>query len=92
MLILKLTNSANEDLKRLRKFIADKNPLAAMRVSKRLRKAIQSLLKQPLIGAKFEEYPNIREIYVDDYIIRYLISETQLIILRIWHGKEDRRT
>lgn len=92
MLILKFTHSANQDLKRLREFIADKNPLAAMRVSKRLRKAIQSLPRQPLIGAKLEEWPNIREIYIDDYIIRYLISETQLVILRIWHGKEDRRT
>ena len=92
MLTLKFTNSANQDLKRLRQFIADKNPQAATRVSQRLSTAIKNLPQQPLVGTKLAEWPNIREIYVDDYIIRYLISETQLIILRLWHGKEDRRT
>ena len=92
MLMLKFTHSANQDLKRLRQFIADKNPQAATRVSQRLRTAIKNLLKQPLMGTKVEEWPNIREIYVDDYIVRYLITETHLIVLRLWHGKEDRLT
>jgi hypothetical protein len=31
----------------------------------------------------------IRDIYVGQYTVRYLITDELIYILRIWHGKEN---
>ena len=33
----------------------------------------------------------IRDLYIGQYCVRYLIGTDYLYILRIWHGKENER-
>ena len=47
---LVFTRFARADLRRLRKFIAEKNPAAATRAAKRIKSAAQLLIEQPLVG------------------------------------------
>ncbi len=84
------SKAALDDLVRLRAFIADHNPVAAQKVSKRIRNAINSLIDAPMIG-RVEDIPGeIRELIFGRYVVRYEVRGKVLYVLRIWHGKENR--
>ena len=87
---LLFTHSAQRDLMRLREFIAKKNPGAARRISRRLLTVIKRLADQPKTGVTIEDLPDTRDLIVGDYIVRYLVIEDEIYILRIWHGRERR--
>lgn len=87
---LRFTGKALEDLERLHAFVAKKNPAAADRIRRQLLESFQTLLKQPLGGKPVKSLP-VRQWVTGDYVVRYLIeAEQSLIIVRIWHGREDR--
>ena len=86
---LKFTSHAVEDLKRLRAFIAEHNPDAANRISKRLRKSIQHLVENPQMGKVVEDLPEARDFITGPYLVRYIVIGETVIILKAWHGKED---
>ncbi|WP_369665617.1 type II toxin-antitoxin system RelE/ParE family toxin [Thioalkalicoccus limnaeus] len=52
---LQFTASATRDLRRLRHFIAEHDPAAAARVSKRLTRTIRLLRDQPALGKEVQE-------------------------------------
>ena len=87
---LQFSESAVQDLIRLRDFIAVHNPKAAERISLRLRQAIAKLVLHPDIGHSIPEFENVRELVAGDYVVRYLRLEDGIFVLRIWHGKEFR--
>ena len=87
------TPEAISDLVRLREFIAIKNPQAAQKIAQSLQKSISQLKAFPHLGVEVELAPNpeiIRDLIIGNYIARYLIRTKQIIILRIWHHKEER--
>lgn len=90
MMKLDFTRSALRDLKRLREFIAIKNPTAARRISQQLKQSINRLVDQPLLGHPMEELPDVRELVAGDYLARYIVLDDRILILRVWHTKEDR--
>jgi plasmid stabilization system protein ParE len=83
------------DLDRLRKFLADKNPPAARRAVTAISTAIQSLDTSPDRGRPTPA-PSVRELIVpfgrSAYVLRYshLPDSDEVVILRIWHGREHR--
>ncbi len=86
------TPEAFHDLKRVRKFIADNNPEAAQRIGSELVEGISKLKDFPHIGRQVPKAPNpemVRDISVGMYIVRYLVLENEINILRIWHKRED---
>jgi plasmid stabilization system protein ParE len=87
---LQFSESAVQDLIRLREFIAVHNPKAAERISLRLRQAIAKLVLHPDIGRSIPEFENVRELVAGDYVVRYLRLVDGIFVLRIWHGKEFR--
>lgn len=92
-LTLKWTNSALADVKRLRDFIEPHNPEAARRAAASLKQAAHSLLAFPGIGTRLEGRQD-RELFVPfgrrGYVIRYRIDGDEVVILKVWHGLEDR--
>ncbi len=88
---LRFSRSAVDDLKRLRQFIAEKNPPAAQRMAEYLVRKINNLCHQPnmgvLVGDKLN--PRLRDLIIRDYKIRYLADDRDVLILKIWHQKED---
>ncbi len=88
---LRFSRSAVDDLKRLRQFIAEKNPPAAQRMAEYLVRKINNLCHQPnmgvLVGDKLN--PRLRDLIIRDYKIRYLADDREVLILKIWHQKED---
>ena len=91
---LRFSPEAIEDLVRLRKFIEAKNPVAAQRIAKDLLLGLEKLKVFPEIGLKVErafEPQRIRDLYVSSYTVRYVIGDGEIIVLRIWHGKEHEK-
>ena len=41
----------------------------------RLKKSILQLVQFPLLGVALEETPDIRDLIVDDYIVRYYVDQ-----------------
>ncbi len=87
------SQEAVEDLVRLRDFIAEKNPEAAARIAERLVVGIENLKVFPKLGRPVEQAPEperIRDLFLENYVLRYLVLEKSVHILRIWHQRENR--
>ncbi len=91
-MVLKWTGRAVSDLERLYEFLALVNREAAARTVQALTSAPTSLLANPRIGEKLEEFEprEVRRILVGHYELRYEIQESTIYVLRLWHTREDR--
>lgn len=89
---IKWTSKALSDLVRLYEFLAVKNKQAAAHTVQSLSAAPDRLLDQARIGEKLDEFDprEVRRIVVGRYEMRYEIQESIIIVLRIWHTREDR--
>jgi len=88
------TPEAIDDLQRLKEFIEIKNPLAAKKVSIELREGIIKLIAFPKIGLPESRAPDpesIRDLYINNYTVRYLLQNEEIVILRVWHNKENEK-
>ncbi len=88
------TPEAVADLKRLRKFIELKNPIAAQRIANELLSGIEKLKTFPEIGLKVIRAPQphlVRDLFIGNYTVRYFIGNNEIFILRMWHGKENEK-
>lgn len=87
---------AVRDLQRLHDFISEKNPAAAKRIAKSLRVGIARLKDNPQLGRRVRQAPDqwapeeMRDWVTGDYVARYLLLKDRIVVLRIWHGREDR--
>lgn len=84
------SRKALDDLVRLREFIAEKNPAAAIPISEQLVESMNRLRDQPELGHAIEPLPGVREWIAQDYVVHNLVLKATLIVLQIWHGREDR--
>jgi plasmid stabilization system protein ParE len=85
---------AIDDLVRLREFIAAKNPYAAKHIAQKLLSGIEKLKDFPEIGLSVQRSPDpekIRDLFITNYTVRYLIGQETIFILRVWHGKENEK-
>ena len=89
---LKWTHKALSDLARLYDFLAPVNRTAAARTIQSLTAAPASLVANPRIGERLDEFEprEVRRILVGHYEMRYEIREATLYVLRLWHTREDR--
>lgn len=84
---------ADEDVRRLYHFLADLNLQAAERAVNTIINAIYDLSRNPEIGRRpyaersYREWPV--KFSASAYIIRYTITDNTVVILRIWHSRED---
>ena len=84
------------DLRRLHDFVAEQNALAARRLSKSLRDGIKRLKQFPQMGRRVRQSADvwapeeIRDWVTGTYIARYLLLDETIVILRVWHQKENR--
>lgn len=89
---LKWTSKALSDLVRLYEFLAPVNEPAAARTVQSLTAATSTLLNNPRIGERLDEFEprEVRRILVGRYEMRYEIKDLILYVLRLWHTREDR--
>jgi len=86
--------AARRDLIRLREFIEPHNPKAAKKSSEKILKAAKNILDNPAIGKSLDGR-NDRELFTsfgkNGYILRYQIIDQKIVILKIWHTREQRQ-
>lgn len=89
------TPEALNDLTRLREFIAVKDPAAARRAADTIQSGIVRLKQFPQMGVAVLRPPEpkkIRDLFIGEYTIRYLVGVSEIVVLRIWHDKESGRS
>ncbi|MDD2046618.1 type II toxin-antitoxin system RelE/ParE family toxin [Pseudomonas putida] len=89
---LKWTSAALADVSRLYAFLASVNQPAAARTVQQLTAAPTTLLINPRIGERLEEFVprDVRRIQIGQYEMRYEIVDSTIFLLRLWHTREDR--
>jgi plasmid stabilization system protein ParE len=89
---LRWTSKALSDLARLHEFLVLVNKTAAARTVQSLTAAPASLLANPRIGERLEEFGarEVRRILVGRYEMRYEIVGSTIYVLRLWHTREER--
>jgi len=88
------SQEAVADLVRLRAFIAENDPTAAVQIAAGLVTRIDSLCAFPEMGRNVSQAPEpgaIRDFIFGKYVVRYTVHSTALVILRIWHHYESRQ-
>ena len=93
---LNWTPVALRGLARVREFLGRENPSAAQRAVRRIRRAADVLRRHPELGRPCEDdaFPDLREVVAPfgrgAYVIRYRIDRNAVVVLRVWHSREDR--
>lgn len=84
---------ARQDARRLANFAGSKSAGAGLKARTAIQAAIQSLGDFPERGAP-ARMPDARELFVRfgryGYVLRYLVEPGRVIILRIFHSREER--
>jgi len=81
-------------LERCRRFLAEKNPLAARRAAQAIANRFALLETEPLIGRPVEDYPELRELIISfgdsGYVALYHVdaSADSVYVLAFRHQKE----
>lgn len=90
---LKWTGKALSDIARLYEFLAAVNQPAAARTVQQLTAAPTTLLTNPRIGERLEEFEprDVRRIQIGQYEMRYELVDFTVYLLRLWHTREDRQ-
>jgi len=87
---------AIKDVARLREFIKKENPFAAKKAGRRILDATNLLSKNPEAGmpSQDEDCEEFRDLYAPfgqgGYTVRYRIKQQSVIIVRVWHSREER--
>lgn len=91
---VKFSPESLDDLQRVVEFVEVKNPFAARRIAIGLQEGVSRLKQFPEIGLPVIKAPDpekIRDLYVGNYTVRYLIAGDTIYILRVWHNKENEK-
>lgn len=83
-----------DDLQRLVDFVEQNNPFAARRLAIDLQEGVNRLKRFPEIGLPVliaSDPEKIRDLYVANYTVRYLITDKIIYVLRIWHSRENEK-
>ncbi len=92
---IKWSEGALKDIQRLYRFLAPKNPNAAAKAIKAIRAGVRILSEMPMAGKvpiDFDE--NYREWPINfgdqGYVVIYRIAGAEIVIVHVYHGREDR--
>lgn len=89
---LQWSRSALADLQRLYDFLERDSRLAAARTVQSLARAPERLRENPRLGEQLFQFAprEVRRILVGRYEIRYEVQTESIIVLRLWHTRENR--
>jgi toxin ParE1/3/4 len=91
--MIRLSPDAALDIERLRTFLDQNNPDAARRALAPIWTAVERLQQFPALGMPTKD-ADVRQIVIrfgaSGYIVRYVAEADDIVITRIWHGREAR--
>jgi len=87
---------ASQDMLRLRQFLEKENQSVVKKASQRILSAVNLLITSPEVGmpSPDEDCEAFRDLYVPfgrgGYTIRYRLTQQTILIVRVWHSREQR--
>ncbi len=87
---IRFSHESVQDLKRLYDFLAQHDSEVARTTVLNLKTAINRFAEMPHIGRLLEDIEGVREFVFGRYVVRYLVRDEAVYILRFWHSKESR--
>ena len=92
---LNFSPTALNDLSRLNDFLKGKNIAVARRATEKILTSLRNLEDHPDMGRQIENRPDeYRELVIpfgrNGYIAAYRYNIEELIVLGVWHQREDR--
>jgi plasmid stabilization system protein ParE len=85
---------AQADIQRLYDFLLERDPRAAERAIRAIQPGAQRLPEFPRIGRRMDDATERRELSVPfgagAYVLRYRIHEDTIVVMRVWHSREER--
>ncbi len=91
---IKWLSTALEDIERLNDFLQPLNPQAAQKAVISIQTSAEALLDNPRRGIVYDAETGLRQIFIPfgqrGYVMRYLIEEEAVVIVRVWHARESR--
>ncbi|MBN4079328.1 type II toxin-antitoxin system RelE/ParE family toxin [Beggiatoa alba] len=83
-----------QDTQRLYDFLLKQDPIAAGRAMETLLEGSDGLAEMPKAGRPMDDDSGRRELYLPfgtgTYVLRYMIDNTDVVIIRVWHSREHR--
>lgn len=91
-MIIRWSPEARDDVDRLVDFVAALDPGLTDEVEQQLAQSPKGLLQFPRRGPRLSEFDprEVREHRIGRYILRYELADTDIIVLRFFHAREDR--
>lgn len=95
MVTLKWLPEALDDFDRLYLFLQSKDASAAKKAATCILRGADLLRQSPQLGRPMQNSPPQRELFVafgaGAYVLRYrLENEQTVVVVRVWHSREDR--
>ena len=95
MTTVKWLPEAIADIERLHSFLKVKSPEAASRAAKTVLKGAILLKSRPHIGRPMPDETARRELFIPfgagAYVLRYMQEDKDtVVVIRVWHSREDR--
>lgn len=89
---VKISARAEKDIEKVENFLAQHSSATSQRARETLRLALNGLSDFAEVGSPHAG--GLRELYVpfgaSGYVVRYEVRASEVRILRIWHGREQR--
>jgi toxin ParE1/3/4 len=86
---------ALEDIDRLYNFLFEKDVQAARKAAQIILRGSSLLEESSRLGRPMADGTGRRELFIPFgagfYVLRYLLTSDTVVIVRVWHGREDRK-
>jgi plasmid stabilization system protein ParE len=89
---IRWTQRALTDLERVHGFMESVSATRAVALVDALIGGVERLAELPRIGQRLTRYAKreVRRIFVGEYEVRYELTGSNILVLRLWHTREDR--
>ena len=86
---VRFADAALADIESIRDYIAQDHPSAASRMAAAIVAATDRLSANPRLG-RLGAMPGTFELIVRPYVLVYEIHRAEIVVLRVWHGRQRR--
>jgi toxin ParE1/3/4 len=86
---VRFADAALTDIENIRTYISRDNPSAARRIATAIVAATDRLRVNPRLG-RLGTMPGTFELIVRPYVLVYEIHRAEIVVLRVWHGRQRR--
>jgi addiction module RelE/StbE family toxin len=86
---VRFADAALTDIENIRTYISRDNPSAATRMAAAIVAAADRLGDNPRLG-RLGAMPGTFELIVRPYVLVYEIHRAEIVVLRVWHGRQRR--